>query len=222
LNMDLQTLLMFCGTNDRIHTICNQNAFWYLKLKHDYPGYVLFYQKSKTQLGKLVYQDLLKDAKGYYVFYHQFRTCFDTFKINAHFKGAKLDTMSVLAGLRNNLSLTNDLLKKLFSLTLMYVKPSFEQHITRMESTLFLKRYKLFSTEVLVNSMLPEQYYDQFGVFMRDYPTWKEAEPLKAKIMHCVLQVYINANLNYYKRDYLSYFTLTNATLPTQCQPFRY
>ena len=85
----------------------------------------------------------------------------------------------------------------------MYVNPSFEQHINAMSTI-----NRLFSSEVLVMSMLPEAYYNKFGVFMRDYDTWKKQEPLKAKMMHCVLQTYVNLQKTYYKRYYLSDFVL--------------
>lgn len=54
LHMDLKTLQHFCSVNTCINNLCNSDEFWYLKLQHDYPGYLLYFKKSRTYLGRLI------------------------------------------------------------------------------------------------------------------------------------------------------------------------
>ncbi len=191
LNMDLNSLQHFCSTNIRINHLCQSNQFWYLKLQYDYPGYILYYKKSKTYLGNLIYQDMLGNSQAYYIIYNHFRYCMDTTtnedEIIVHKE--KWQLANIFQTIRN-IRLADSTLKKLLSLTLPYTGKLFEEEMVN-------KGFQLLSTDTLIYSMIPH-YFNQYGQFSRYLSEFKKENYDRWKILKCVSQLY-------YKLTYIMY-----------------
>src|SRR5258708_21232071 len=142
LHMDANTLQQFCVTNKRIRYICDSAQFWYLKLKQDYPDYLLYYQNLGTRLGKLIYQDMKIRSKNYYIIYTYFRDCQDTSE-NTIFTYTGEKSIESAIKILWERSHTEHTLEVLLSLTLPYAAKSFEKDTQD-------QGYKLLSRDTLL------------------------------------------------------------------------
>ncbi|HSW76377.1 MAG TPA: hypothetical protein VLG50_05005 [Candidatus Saccharimonadales bacterium] len=189
LNMDIDTLNHFCTVNKRFQYYCNTDEFWYLKLLHDYPGYVTYFKKSTSVLGKMVYQDMVYRSKKYYHVYSHFRQCLEHVnnddKIEIIRKNYTL--LDGIFFLMNN-QISDASLKLLFSLSLPYSPNNFERE--RIEFG--YSKSELLSPRFVIKSFLPTVDLNN-----KNLNNIKNTNLQKWRIIKCVVQTYFDLKLSH-------------------------
>lgn len=156
LSLSLDELKYFGIINRRINNIVRSNDFWYLKLEHDYPNYIVHIATYQSYVGKIIHQDIFQNSKQYYLFYKEYDTCP---KDIANTPALFVKFLDLISSWR---FIPISVLLKLLSLTYKN---------TGLDKKISAAGFEKLSTSTLISSLLPEDYNNYLvinGVYVPD------------------------------------------------------
>lgn len=143
LSFDLEQLCHFSGINRRINNLVRTNEFWYLKLEHDYPKYILHIAIYQSYIGRVVHQDIIQNSKKYYLFYK-------------HFDNLPKDTENTIELFVKFISLVGGW--RFMPISMLLILLSITYNDTGLDKRIAVLGIEKLSVSTLISSILPADY----------------------------------------------------------------